>query len=578
MATKFSQITFQNVKRETERFLRETYNKAEQLFSPASPYGHILEVIENLFQLSNLYLQNILNQFDLSNVNSNNSKIIRSAAITAGHNPTRSISATGTLRMRVNSTVDLDTDLGGRRITIPNRLQLKNKTNNLDYIVDLGGSDVMTYNINENSQVFFNITQGTWTEIFFTGDGRPNQTYTSEISGSREVENFNVFVDVNGESWEVRKHLYELLPGEKACIIKTGFNGGVMVIFGNGNFGDIPPLSSQIKVSYIISDGSQGNIFRRTVNDWDIIGEVTDGFGVSVDISNIFDVYIHTDINFGADTEDINFTRNLLPINSNNFVLALPRQYAFAIKKLGIFSHVNAYQNNIDDTIYIVATPNIALFKNRNADYFTVSLEAFKLDNYEKAKIDKYLKAGGNIQLTRKYKIDSPKLSLYILNIFLIVFDDVDEEQINSEIRDVVSGYFLDFKRLDRVPKKDIINLISNIDGVDSVDISFFSKKNEDYHREYIEMDKAIRNENLVDSDDDLLITKNFPDYNPSEIRGLDPVLGDIIFEADEIPVIRGGWKDRNGVFYSDNIDQTRNFASINIIRRGKSSRGDLNR
>jgi hypothetical protein len=36
------------------------------------------------------------------------------------------------------------------------------------------------------------------------------------------------------------------------------------------------------------------------------------------------------------------FTKNILPIASNNFVLGLPQQYAYEIKKLGVFSHVNA--------------------------------------------------------------------------------------------------------------------------------------------------------------------------------------------------------------------------------------------
>jgi hypothetical protein len=73
------------------------------------------------------------------------------------------------------------------------------------------------------------------------------------------------------------------------------------------------------------------------------------------------------------------------------------------------FSYVNAYEAS--GTIFIVATPNIKLFKNQNANYFTIDIRAFELDNYEKSKIDKYLRIGGNIQLTRKYKVTSPKLS-----------------------------------------------------------------------------------------------------------------------------------------------------------------------
>ena len=80
----------------------------------------------------------------------------------------------------------------------------------------------------------------------------------------------------------------------------------------------------------------------------------------------------------------------MLPINSNNFVLGLAQQYAFTIKKLGVFSYVNAYEQY--GSIYIVVTPNIALFKNQNSNYFTIPLAAFQLDSYEISKIDNYLK------------------------------------------------------------------------------------------------------------------------------------------------------------------------------------------
>ena len=42
----------------------------------------------------------------------------------------------------------------------------------------------------------------------------------------------------------------------------------------------------------------------------------------------------------------------------------------------------------------------------------------------------------------------------------------------------------------------------------------------------------------------------------------------DIIFEPEEIPIIRGGWYDRNGVFFSNSMD-TNSLKSINIIKKG---------
>jgi hypothetical protein len=60
--------------------------------------------------------------------------------------------------------------------------------------------------------------------------------------------------------------------------------------------------------------------------------------------------------------------------------------------------------------------------------------------------------------------------------------------------------------------------------------------------------------------------------YDPSKVLGLDPVLGDIIFEAHELPVIRGNWRDRNGVFYSDESpasSEGSSMKSVNVFVKG---------
>ena len=560
---KFVEISFANIKSEIERFLRTEHNKSSVLYSPASPYGQILGVLQNLHQLSIMFLKNAIKGSDLSEPNSLNPRIIRNAAIFAGHIPGRAVSSTGTLKLVVKSGIDLQSELPGGRVTFSDRLQLRNNTNGLDYAINLG-QDAVTYVVNTNTQIFIPIIQGKFRTTRFTGTGNPNQTIQLNINSNELVENFNVQVVVNGEFWQVKKHIYEMIPDEKACVARTGFNGGLDIVFGNNNFGMAPPLSSTIEIIHIITRGIEGNIFRRTPNDFKFVDDVLDGFGNPIDVNSIFDVLIFNDINFGTNAESVLFTRNILPISSNNFVLGLPQQYAYEIKKLGVFSHVNAYES--DSIVHIVATPNIKLFKNRNADYFSVSTNAFTLDNYEKSKIERYLKSNGNIQLTRKYRIDSPKLSYYIMNVFVIRYSDSNDDSVKAQIIDKVSEYFLNFNRLDRIPKSDIIKELSGIKDIHSIDVQFISKKNEDYHRRNKQRtDEKVR---LSDSKISPTLVEVDPSYQPNLTLGIDPVLGDVIFEPEEIPIVRGGWYDRNGVFFSNSMDTT-SLKSINIIKKG---------
>lgn len=558
-----TEISFAQLKQQIEIFLKQEHSKANILYSPSSPYGQILSVLENLFQLSILYLKNSIKQYDISSPNSTNERIIRNAAIFAGHIPGRNISATGTLKFTLKTSSDLEQDVPGGRITLTNRGALKNKTNGLEYALNLG-SEKMTYKVTANSQFFVPVIQGIWGRRNFTGTGNENQTYQVTARGQKEVENFNYEILVNGEYWTTKKHIYDLLPDEKACVVRTGFDRGIDIIFGNGGFGAKPTLGSIIEVNYLVSDGAIGSIFRRTLNDWTFIDQALDGFGNTIDLSKIFDISIYTDINFGADKETTAFTKNILPISSNNFVLGLPEQFAYQIKKLGVFSHVNAYEKF--GTIFIVATPNIKLFKNQNSNYFTIDIRAFELDTYEKNKIDAFLRTGGNLMLTRNYRIDSPKLSYYLINVFIITYSDSQDDSVNAQIYEKISEYFLNFTRLSRVPKSDLISEISSITDIHSVDITFVSKKNEDYHRENLILDENRRNQYA--SKDELKLVRPNPNYNPKATVGLDPILGDILFEPDEIPIIRGGWYDRNTVYFSDDIEE-KGLKSVNIIKKG---------
>ena len=558
---KFIGIKFSTVKAEIETFLKNEYNKASILFSNASPYGQILSVIENLHQLSFMYLKNSINGFDVSLPNSLNERIIKNAAIFAGHIPSRGISSSGSLRFTLKTNVDLDKDIPGGRITLVNRANIKNKKNSLDYSFNLG-SERVTHRIVPNYSFIVPVIQGKWKKQTFTGNGEALQTYQATEVGQKDVDNFNLEVLVNGDMYDIKKHIWDMIPDEKACVVRTGFNGGVDLIFGNGGFGYIPPIGSIIELSYLLTDGSNGNIFRRTQNDWTFVDDIVDGNGTSVDTEKIFNIEIYTDINFGADKESLKYTKSILPIVSNNFVLALPQQYAYEIKKLGVFSHVNAYEKT--DTIFISVTPNINLFKNQNSNYFTINKGAFILDNYEKSKIDKYLRTSGCIQLTKKYKVISPNLSYYAVNVFVMPYSDVTDESVSAQILDKISEYFLNLTRIDRIPKLDIVRELSLITDIHSVDIQFICKKNEDYHKQNIQ---NLQNQLNSYSNTN---TVNAPvDYVPTTTLGLDYSLGDIVFEADELPIIRGGWVDRNDVYYSDDIDSS-GLKAVNIIFKGR--------
>lgn len=556
---KFTELSFTKIKGQIEDFLKTEYGKANILFSRASPYGQILSVIENLHQLSMMYLKNILNSFDINNDSATNNRVVRNTAIFAGHNVGRAISATGTIRLSFKPEKNRS-DVGS--VTFTNKMLLKNENNSLFYSLNLG-KDSEIFNIGSDDEntptptITLNIIQGKWILKTYTGSGEALQTISITETGNNDIENFNVQVIVNGEFWIVKKHLYDMIPDEMAIVVKTGLDGGIDIIFGNGSFGRIPRIGSVIEVYYLQTKGSLGNVYRKkNKKEWKFVDDVFDKRGDIIRMDEYFNIETLTDINYGADAESIEFTRSLLPISSNNYVLATPEQYAYHIKKLGVFSHVSAREEK--GTIEVSVTPNVNLFKNKNDDYFTINISAFTLDKYEGAKLDFYLRNSGIIQLTRKYKIINPILSYYIINVFVVSYSD--SQNIEGQIKSVLSDYFLNIGNLNlsktiilnkeyfRIAKVDVLKTLSNIPDIHSVDIQFISKKNEDYHR----------NGNIEGS----------IDYDPKRTIGLDPMLGDILFETNELPIIRGGWMNRYNSLYDSDINST-NLKSLNVINNG---------
>ena len=155
-----------------------------------------------------------------------------------------------------------------------------------------------------------------------------------------------------------------------------------------------------------------------------------------------------------------------------------------------------------------------------------------------------------------------------LMSIYVISYSDALDDSVNSQILSVISEYFLDLGRIDRIPKLDIIRNLSSIRDIHSIDVQFVAKKNEDYHKRAMTDAQNKLNKYNSSYQNDISISQINPEYIPTETKGLDNILGDIIFEPNEIPVIRGGWFDRNGIYYSDDIDGN-GLKSVNIIKKG---------
>jgi len=638
----FIELKYDNLTSQITKWLKATYNRSGINFNSASPYGQIINVLKELFQHNLLYLKNAVRVLDIEQTQ--NKKIAQQWSRIAGHNPGRAISATGTLKFQLKPGINISEQIKDSVVIIENGLILKNNTNSLKYTTSLSSErNIFSLSL-ANNKFFIPIIQGVYEAQNFTGTGELNQSFSVNIPGNKQIENFKYTIAYNGTTLTIRDGMWDMAPGTLSCYTRSGFNGGLDIYFGNKNYGFIPPVGSIITVKYLVSDGSEGEILNPKPNDFKIEGVVRDGQGNPIDINKLFNIYIENDVNFASDGETLDFTKSAIPHVSRNFVLGTPSQFIFHLRKLNMFSKVNAYnklednnfsvtdtmiedslkkltkdirtnqnrskiladinnvneiyskyKNNLNDNeIYLYLIPDISKYFNDNINYFNVPFDVFYLDQYEQDKIMKYLRQLGTLSMTTEVKIVQPKISRYVMHVYIRRFDYANEDTIKQEIISRTSEYLLTTNRFDRIPKSDFISMFKGIDGVDSASVFFVSKKNEDYHRTASDLGytpppakipkyttaKISRTNQLPKFKAKVQPILSQPmkmkngkyvqnlSYDPNLQLGVDNVHGDIIVDADEYAIIRGGWRDRKGIWYNeDTSDESLN--SINIVFNG---------
>lgn len=620
---KFNQITFNRLYQQIVTSLKKMYNRSNDIFTLASPSGQILQVITQLFQLNMLHIQNVQNNLDLSSTNNPDITAMRNIARVGQYNPSRATSSVGSISLSVRSGVSIIDEVNGGNIVFENRQRLKNLNNNLTYLLDLN-DDSLTFNLSNNSPIILNVIQGEWVDdLSFTGSGEINQSYTvPKPSGDEDIDNFYFEIYVNGELWQKKMHKYDLLPNEKAYTAYTSFTGGLDIIFGNGNEGLVPELGNIINIQYLQTQGSAGNLFNTQLNEFKFIDQPTDKFGGEVNLDNLFDIGVKEELSFGTNGDDADFIKKILPYASSNFVLSGTEQYKFFLMRLGLFSIIDVYTtdkssnklikdiyklakentnllndiNNIDNTstlkqliaenlneiillrkmllqdageniINIMLIPDIQLFYGINTDnnYFTIDQNLFMLSDLDKQRILDYLTLEGIQIISNEVRIIDAQIKRYVINITTRVYDDAVETNVINSITNTISEYFTYQMRRDRIPPSDLVRLLDQLNDIDSIDVSFMSEDDEAYHREFLIKASQFKIENERFPENYEIIMSDGNTYNVNTTIGMDPLLGDIVIEKDEIPIIRGGFSDRYNNYYNEQPGDGQ-FSSVNIL------------
>jgi len=533
---KKTRIKFAEMYDDSVTFLEKTYGSVGNYFTNASPFGQLLRVILNMSQMIFYYIEDSITELNINTAT--RSESVRGLAKLVGHNPTRPIAASGELRLTYNGEIP---DIYGNSLIISNYTTLKSGVNNLKYTIFLD-SDSTSLELTARNSINVKVKQGSIEVQKFTANGDNLQSYNAAIRGGKYIDHYEVTVYVNNEKWKIYESLYDIPRDGKGCLVKTSLNTGIDIFFGNSNFGGVPVLGSEIRIEYLLTQGAEGNINTKDSDmDWKFIDAGYDISGGDVDLNKFVSTTIEKSITFGTNYEPLFLTRIIAPKTSRSFVLANPENYVIFLEKFNYFGIIDAFSTFDDDyldddnVIYLFLVPDVNKRITGNDNYFTIPVEYFTLTDDEEDKIYDLIEGSGQKMVTAVNTIVDPIITKYILNISLIIFEGYSKDFIKQQIINKMSQYFAVLRRRDRIPKSDLIKIIEEVDGVDSVNLWFVSQNNE-------------------------ANKKNNPAATDIEIDEF----GDIVIGRGELPLIRGGWEDRNGITYEDSTNDQKP-STINI-------------
>ena len=520
----------------TYNFLQKTYNQSRNVFTTASAWGQILFVLENLSQLILYFIEDSITELNIYEATRDYS--VRSLARIAGYDPARAMSAQGEVAVSWNLK---SADVGGGAVIIQENTRIQCEQNGLAYTLMINGPRVKVA-LTRGTAFKFKTTQGAFSTTTFTGTGNALQSFNVPVKGGIFLDQFNVKVSINDNKWKQYSSLYDIPLEGQGYLVMSGINEGIDIYFGNSNFGKVPPPGSFIKVEYLQTSGSLGNL-RSTATSkitYRFLDQGTDLFGKEVNLNDYLQIVNTVDPSFGADEEPIAITRLAAPKTSRAFVFANAANYEIYLQKFNIFSQIEAFSTfddeylDDDNVVYLYLVPDVTVGLTSNEDYFSIPLSSFLLTSAQKLAILNLLEDSGSMIAMTVVKIIEPRISRYVGNAIITTFEGFDPEIIKDKIQEMVSTYFINLKRRDKIPRSDMIALIESVPGVDSVSFYFVGQENEAYHA-------------TIDA---------LPNTSVSELNtniGFDE-FGDIIIGRGELVVIRGGWNDRYGSFYEVGI------------------------
>jgi len=516
-----------------KKYLSNVLGSIGMQYSHSQIFSVIFDGIKGIMQNAMFYIEDALTEQNI--FTATRQKSVYSLAKISGYEPYYGCTAVGTVIGQINANLNLDNKT--TKIYIQNYSRLVNMMNGLMYLIILPTEYYVIDLAKPIIKHEFKVVQGRLETDQYVAVGMPWETININTNELWDKDYFKVLV--NGVEWEQCASIYDMYEGGQQYVLRTGYEGGIEIMFGNGNYGKILTGGSNIEIRMVKHSGATGNISSSDITSFRLQSLGYDTIGNSVNVNTYMSFSLQNPICGGTNSDNANFIKSVIGYNSRSLVLASEDNFKLFFRRFSFIGYVNCWSEHNSMCITATCLSNKAREVNGIDEYYKLDPNELLLTDSQKEMISETLSNSKKTFAGVTLKFQDPIIRRYAIICYVKVDNIYNKETTSIGIKTTLANYFMRlFNNVQFIAKSDLIKRILDENGsIKSIDIDIISELAEQTYANGYYNKYELK---LINGEYKYVPVKVMYETNSSP--GLDD-FGNIVLDSKlEIPVLHGNF------------------------------------
>lgn len=526
-----------------KKYLSNVLGSIGMQYSHSQLFGVIFDGMKGVMQNAMFYVEDAFTEQNI--FTATRQKSVYSLAKLSGYEPYYGCAAVGTVIGQINANLSLENKT--TKVYIQNYSRLINMTNGVTYLIVLPTEYYVVDLAKPIIKHEFKVVQGRLETDQYIAIGRPWETINIETNELWDKEYLNVII--NGVEWEQCASIYDMYEDGEQYVVRTGYEGTIEIMFGNGNYGKIVPAGSTIEIRIIKHIGSTGNISSNDVSSFRLQSMGYDTVGNSINVNSYMAFSLQNPICGGTNSDSANFIKTVIGYNSRSLVLASEDNFKLFFRRFSFIGYVNCWSEHNSMCVTATCLSNKAREVSGVDEYYDLDPKTLLLSENQKEMITETLSNSKKTFAGVTLKFQDPIIRRYAIICYVKIDNIYNKETARIGIRTTLANYFMKlFNNVQFIAKSDLIKqILDNNSCIKSIDMDIVSELAEQTYANGYYNKYELK---LVNGEYKYVPIKVM--YETNTQPGLDDFGNIVLGSKLEVPVLHGGFN-----YYIDkNIDK----------------------